>query len=147
VSDLNTGALRAIKAHLVKYELGDLLSESRLCCQTTSTRKHIGWLERLFKKPDEVMYQAMVITPEWLVWCVAGERYGAAAMSARLVELEVTEYVPTLIDDHGLSVRAQWTDTTKRSQTFLPLGSESAADAFERVLRESVSKARGERTP
>ena len=142
VSDLNPGALRAMRAHLDNYELGDLLSESTLCCQTTSKRKKTGWLERLFKKPDEVMYQAVVLTPEWLIWCVAGPRYGAAAMSARLAELEVTVYVPTLIEDHGLYVRAQWTDTSKRSQTFLPLGSGGTADKLERVLKESVTKAR-----
>jgi hypothetical protein len=146
----------AIKEHVQDRELGDVLSNVLICCETTSERRKLGRFEALKARlggtydPDPVHYTGIVVTPSWLIWGTSGEQRGTNILSARLRKIEVQDYAKELarfketklgIEDSGVTVFGVIGSFRERASAFIGLGREEAAEKLKRVLREAIQQA------
>jgi hypothetical protein len=140
---LNPAIRQAIEAHIETYELGSITAEVLACIETTSTQQKKGMLGRKSNPADPDMENvvAALVTPGWFIWGRVGDKSKPVVMTARIDNLEVLPYQWTAIaDDHGVHITALWTDTVRRSQMFMGLGTESAAEEFKQILKDAVEK-------
>src|SRR5215212_8459811 len=84
--------LTTLREHMAKYDLGAI--KPTLCGDTTSIKRKNGWLDRLLRTKQTATYTSVVITPIWLLWVVSSNSQAPTAFSARLSEVEVSDYDP-----------------------------------------------------
>lgn len=123
----------ALRAHVEKNNLGDVLSQVAVCVETTSEKIKKG----LFGG-GETIYTAAVLTKEWLVWANCGTKVTPHAMSARLGQITVQDYAMSsfakLIPDTGVNVNGLQTDTPEAGTTFIGLEENAAGIKFREAL-------------
>jgi hypothetical protein len=146
-NDLRPELVSAIRKYVHKYDLPSIESEVLICCETTSERQKVGFLDRLTRSADTVQYAGVVVTPRWLVWATGGDGSDRiAVMSARLTDIaELRDYETTsfyrIIQDSGLQVLGFRYGASERETWFFGLGPGSAAQRFRSVLGEAVEEA------
>jgi len=138
----------AIRKYVQKHRLGHIEAETLMCCETTSEKKKRGLLATLFGPDrDPVHYTAALVTPSLLLWARSGAKSGTAALAARLAEIEVQDYETSpfgqTLADTGLEVFGFLLGAPERTNAFIGLGSEPAAQRFREVVKEAAGKARG----
>ncbi len=123
----------AIRAHVEKYNLGDILSGAVVCVETASEKIKKG----LFGG-GETIYTAAVLTKDWLVWANSGTNVKPHALSARLNQITVQNYATSsfakLIADTGVNVNGLKTDTPEAGTTFIGLEENAAGIKFREAL-------------
>jgi hypothetical protein len=123
----------ALRAHVGKYNLGDVFSNVTLCVETTSEKIKKG----LFGG-GETIYTAAIVTKDWLVWANSGTNVKPHAMSARLSQITVQDYATSsfakLIADTGVNVNGLKTDTPEVGTTFIGLEENAAGRKFREAL-------------
>ena len=119
-SGLEPALAEALRAYAERHNLGDLAQSPVVCGETTSTKTTSRFLG--LAKSTEVVKSALVVSPPWIVWAIQKQGETATALGARLQQVEVAAYKPTLIDDHGLEVRGLPSAEGRAGTTFLPLG-------------------------
>jgi hypothetical protein len=141
LDSLHSLQAKAMRAHVEKYELGDIEKSILICCETVSTKKKKGFLNA----KAEVILTSMLLTPQWLIWAAGKENEIPGVLSARLHELRVRDYEKSdlnkLVADTGLDISGLRTDTVEVGSAFIGLGSEPAAQKFRTILTEMVAKA------
>ena len=119
----------AIRAHVEKYNLGDILSAPVMCIETTSEKIKKG----LFGG-GETIYTGAVLTKGWLVWANCGTNVKPHAISARLNQITVQDYATSsfakLIPDTGVNVNGLKTDALEAGTTFIGLEENAAGRKF-----------------
>jgi hypothetical protein len=136
----------AIEAHLEIYNQGPLLEETLICIETVSEKVTKG----LFGSGDRRVVTCAIVTPDWPLWSVSGDKSGAAALSARLEDLQITDYANTpsyRLPDTGLELTGELTGRTgehgdRLVSTFIGLGEEPAAEKFRETLERERWKGR-----
>ena len=127
----------ALRAHVEKYNLGDVLSQVVVCVETTSEKLKKG----LFGG-GETIYTAAVLTKDWLVWANSGTKVTPHAMSARLTQITVQDYAKSsfakLIPDTGVNINGLKTDTPEAGTTFIGLEENAAGIQFREALIAAV---------
>jgi hypothetical protein len=130
----------AIRAHIERYELDDVIGPALICCETTSTKQ----TKRLFGSKTEVEIAGVVLAPQWLIWAGGKEGEPLGALSARLHDIRVEDYEKShmykMIQDTGLNVFGFQTAEGLGS-IFVGLGPEPAAQKFRDALKEAVKEA------
>jgi hypothetical protein len=138
---MNPDLATAIRAHIQKFELGDIEASALMCCETISTRQ----VKNLFGSKEEVVLTGVLLTPEWLVWATGKENETPDVLSARLGDIRVQDYETSdmfkMIEDSGLNVSGLRTSATRLGVTFIGLGPEAAADKFRGLLKDAIEKA------
>ena len=141
LGSMHPGLAASIRAHIQKFELGDIEVSALMCCETVSTRQKKG----LFGSKDEVVLTGVLLTPEWLVWATGKENDPPDVLSARLRDIHVQDYETSdmykMIADSGLNIRGLRTSATRLGVTFIGLGPEAAADKFRELLKDAIEKA------
>jgi hypothetical protein len=141
LDSLNPSLLSAIRAHVEKYELGDIATSALMCCETTSTKHKKG----LFGGKAETVLTGVILTPQWLIWATAKDDESPAVLSARLRDIQVQDYEKSgmhkMIPDTGLNVSGLRMDAVDLGSAFIGLGSEPAAEEFRIKLKEALAKA------
>ena len=137
---LNPILTASVRAHIEKYELGDIEASVLICCETTSTRKKKG----LFGGKTEVFLTGMVLTPQWFIWASGKENAALGGHSARLRDVRVQDYEKSdmykLVQDTGLNISGLRTDSADTGSIFIGLGPEPAAQKFRDMLKEAITK-------
>lgn len=127
----------AMRAHVTKYNLGDILSDSMMRVETASEKIKKG----LFGG-GETIYTAAVLTKGWLVWANSGTNVKPHAMSARLNQITVQDYAKSsfakMISDTGVNVNGLTTDTPEAGSTFIGLEENAAGIKFREALIAAV---------
>jgi hypothetical protein len=127
----------AMRAHVLEYNLGDILSGAVMCVETESEKIK----KRLFGG-GETIYTAAVLTKDWLVWANCGTKVTPHAMSARLSQITVQDYATSsfakLIPDTGVNVNGLKTDTPEAGTTFIGLEENAAGRKFRDELIAAV---------
>ncbi|MEO8393000.1 MAG: hypothetical protein ABI700_08400 [Chloroflexota bacterium] len=136
---LQADHLAALRDHMEKSNLGAL--EPTLCGDTTSIKRKNGWLDRLLRTKQTATYTSVVITPIWLLWVVSSNIQPATAFSARLSEIEVSDYDPRRMLDRGLDVRTQPTHAAKSGNYFIGLSEDEGGNRLRAGLLEAVKAA------
>ena len=129
------------------YELGPITDDALACIETTSTQRKKGGLlggKSNPADPDMESVVAALVTPGWFIWGRVGDKSEPVVMTARIDNLEVIPYQwAALSEDHGVHITALWTDTVQRSQMFMGMDTESAAEEFKQTLKDAIEKAHG----
>jgi hypothetical protein len=140
-NDLNPALVSAIRAHIEKYELGNLETSALICCETTSTKQKKG----LFGGKAETILTGAILTPQWLIWAAGKENESPSVLSARLRDIQVQDYEKSemykLMQDTGLNISGLRTDAVDLGSTFIGLGPEPAAQKLRTLLKEALAKA------
>ena len=138
--DLSPSIVIAIRAHIEKYELGEIESTVLSCCETTSTKQKRG----IFGGKGETVITGVMLTPQWLIWATSSNKESPVVLSARLREIQVQDYEKSemhkLIQDTGLNVFGIRTDAVELGSTFIGFGVEPAAQKFRNLLRETLAE-------
>jgi hypothetical protein len=141
LNNLNPVLVATIRAHIEKYELGDIDSSALICCETTSTKQKKG----LFGGKAEIVLTDVILTPQWLIWAMRKDNESPSVLSARLRDIQVQDYEKSemykLMQDTGLNISGLRTDAVDLGSTFIGLGSEPAAQRFRTILKETLAKA------
>ncbi|HET6847148.1 MAG TPA: hypothetical protein VFH29_09960 [Anaerolineales bacterium] len=141
-TELPSGVISGFRAHQERYNLGDLLSDARVCVATVSRKLKKGLLGG---RPQEVLVVAL-LTPSWLAWAIEADRAEPTIMSARLQDIVVQDYASTkfaaMVPDAGLQVSGSFTDVVQRGSAFIGLGPEPAALEFKDALLGAVRAAK-----
>ena len=140
VEMLDEGLKAAIRAHGMKYGLGDIESDVLMCCETISIQQKKGLFGGI-----KTTLSAVFVTPKWLVWVDSNERNDAGASTAQLKHIDVRDYRATanytIMPDQGLNVTGRYTDRNKTGITFIVLDSEPDGQKFRQVLDQALRKA------
>ena len=140
VEMLDEGLKAAIRAHGMKYGLGDIESDVLMCCETISIQQKKGLFGGI-----KTTVSAVFVTPKWLVWVDSNERNDAGASTAQLKHIDVRDYRTTanytIMPDQGLNVTGRYTDRNKTGITFIVLDSEPDGQKFRQVLDQALRKA------
>ncbi len=141
INNLNPVLVATIRAHIEKYELGDIDSSALICCETTSTKQKKG----LFGGKAEIILTDVILTPQWLIWATSKDNESPSVLSARLCDIQVQDYEKSemykLMQDTGLNISGLRTDAVDLGSVFIGLGSEPAAQRFRILLKETLAKA------
>jgi len=141
LDDLAPALLAAIRAHVEKYELGDIDASALVCCETISTKPKKG----LFGGKGDIILTGVVLTPECLIWATGRENESPGVLSARLRDLQVQDYENSgmykMIPDAGLNIFGLRTDAVDLGTAFIGLGPEPAAQKFRTMVKEALAKA------
>lgn len=128
-----------IRAHVEKHNLGDILSKSVTCIETTSVKVKKG----LFGK-EETSYTGAVLTQGWLIWTTITEKGPAGVLSARLNQITVQDYTKSdfakLVPDTGLNVNGLYTDMSDPGSAFIGLEENVAGKKFKEAVIATVQK-------
>ncbi len=141
INNLNPVLVETIRAHIEKYELGDIDLSAVICCETTSTKQKKG----LFGGKAEIILTAVILTPQWLIWATSKNNESPSVLSARLRDIQVQDYEKSemykLMQDTGLNISGLRTDAVDLGSVFIGLGTEPAAQRFRILLKETLAKA------
>ncbi|HEX8736101.1 MAG TPA: hypothetical protein VF721_12310 [Pyrinomonadaceae bacterium] len=141
-NDFAPDVIRAIRKYAEKYELGSVESEALMCAETVSEKIKQGFFSKIFGGANYAQNVSMLVTPERLLWCALDSRNNAIVLSARLSEIEISDYESPLIEDDGLDVFGFINQSPERVQAFLGLGAEAAAQKFRETLKEAARRAK-----
>ena len=127
----------AIRAHVEKYTLGEILSKPVMCIETTSVKAKKG----LFGKA-ETIYTGAVLTSGWLVWASGADSASIGVLSARLGQVTVQDYAQSsfakMIPDSGLNISGLFTDASEAALTFIGLEENAAGKKFKEAVIAAV---------
>jgi hypothetical protein len=134
-----------IRAHIQKYNLGNVLDDILICVETAARKKkNTGILGKLIGgDPDPIHYTAILVTPKWFIGARTGSQSGNYAISARLSDVTVRDYDQGhLIPDYGIFVFGLMTDMPERVESFWGLGEDEAGDRLKQILYAQVEQGR-----
>ena len=127
----------AIRAHVEKYNLGDILSKPVMCIETTSEKIKKG----LFAKGGTI-HTGALLTSGWLVWASGADSASIGVLSARLGQITVQDYAQSnfgkLVADTGLNVNGLYTDTNAPGSAFIGLEENAAGKKFKEAVIAAV---------
>jgi hypothetical protein len=132
----------AIRNYAEKYELGNVEADALMCAETVSEKVRQGFFGKLFGGANYAQNVSMLVTPERLLWCTLDSRNNAVVLSARLSEIEITDFDSSLAEDSGLDVFGFINQSPERVQAFIGLGAEAAAQKFRETVKEAAARAK-----
>ncbi|HEX2997038.1 MAG TPA: hypothetical protein VHP14_19610 [Anaerolineales bacterium] len=141
VDQLRPELLRAVQDYFQEQKLGDLRSETLLCCETISTRKETGQLVSwLSGKPDTTIHTGMLLTSDRLIWVHHGDQSGTRLNAAKLEQIRARFYVAPLSKDTSLEIVGYIGDAKNRIRGYIGMGAEPAAQKFCEGVQQAIDK-------
>jgi hypothetical protein len=141
-SDFQPEIQSAIRKYVEKHELGDIEADALVCAETVSEKIKQSFLGKIFGGANYARNVSLLVTPERLLWCALDSRNNAIVLSARLAEIEISDFDSNLIQDSGLDVFGFINQSPERVQAFIGLGAEAAAQKFREMLKEAAARAK-----
>lgn len=142
VSQLRPELLQAIRKFFQEHRLGDMETETLMCCETISKKKSAGRLDSLLNDElDTTIHTGMLLTPEWLIWVRSGDQSGTLLTAANLKEIQVKPYSSILAKDTGLEIFGHIGDSKGRVKGYVGMGLELAAQKFCEQVQQAITKA------
>jgi hypothetical protein len=141
VSQLNPRLTRAVEEYFQAHRLGDVNTETRLCCETISEKRMSGSLANLLEgDPDTSIHLAMLLTTDWFVWARSGDQSGVVVSGARLNVIKVKAFTSRRTKDMVLEVTGFVNESKEYVRGNLEMGPELAAQKFCEEVGQAVSK-------
>jgi len=138
ITDLNPNLSAAMRAHIARFQLGDLESDILMCCETTTIKPK----QDLFDNGGTTL-SAVFLTSKWLVWA-EGVNGKITAGSAQLRHIDIRQYEKTAMfataPDQGFNITGRYTIANQTGQTFIGLDVSSDGQMFRQVLQEAMDK-------
>ena len=140
-SQLRPELLQAIRKYFQEHRLGDVETETIICCETISRRKSASRLASLLKDDlDTTIHTGVLLTPEWLIWVRRGDQSGTLLTAANLKETRVKAYFSILTKDNGLEISGYTEGSKGRVRGYIGMGPEPATQKFCDQVREAITK-------
>ena len=139
VSQLRPELLKAVRDYFREQELGDVITETRMCCETISKRKDAG--QRPSNKTDATVYTGMLVTSQILLWVRSGDRSGIRLTASNLKEIQVRVYSSRLANDAGLEISGYVMGARGRVRGYVGMGPELAAQNFCEEVKRAIAEA------
>jgi hypothetical protein len=131
VSQLHPALLQSIQTYFLEHQLGDVETETSLCCETVSTKKSASGLPAwLDDAPDTTIYMGILLTSQWLIWVRYGDKSGTMLSAANLKNIIVKTYSSILSQDTGLDISGFPEGAKGALRGRLGMGSELTAQKF-----------------
>ena len=147
VSQLQPELLQAIRRYFQGHDLGDLQTETLLCCEILSRKKRVGALASWpSSKPDTTIYTGMLLTSQWLIWVHHGDQSGTRLNAANLNKIGAQFKPPVFLKDAGLEIVGYIGDENARVRGYVAMGTDVAAQKFCEEVQKAIIKA-NPRTP
>jgi hypothetical protein len=128
-----------IRQHLQAQNLGNLIDEALMCCETTTDKIGASWYDVWFgDNSDAISHLALVLTPHRLIWARSSDRSAPTVASAALNDLIVKVFRPGNSKDFGLKLSVRIAGTRGVVNGELRLGPDPAAEKFCVALGEAM---------
>lgn len=142
VTELHPEILRELRRFFREHALGEVEAETQLCCQVISRKKNTGALASwLTDKPDTTIHTGIVLTSQYLIWVLHGDRTGTLLNAADLHKIGARYYVPRLSSDAGLEIVGYIGDSNARVRGYIGMGTDPAAQKFCEEVQQAIIKA------
>lgn len=141
VNQLHPEVFSALKTYFQEKNLGDMETETVLCCETVSTKNRAGGLFSLLSPSvDTTIRTGIVLTSEWLVWARIGDNSGTLLSSANLNVIVVNTYKSMFVNDSGLEIIGYIGDSKLVVRGYVGMGSEPATQRFCDEVKQAIIK-------
>lgn len=141
VSQLHPILFKAIQEYFQTHPLGDLDSETLLCCETIFENQNPGKLSAFLEGyPDTTSHLAILLTDDWLIWARVGDQTGIVVTAAKLKAIQVKAFVSKHTKDMELEVFGFVGDSKDYVRGTLEMGPDPAAQKFCEKVVETVLK-------
>jgi hypothetical protein len=140
IADWQPETASAVRAHIEKLNLGAIEQEILICCETVSKKIKSGLFSRLLGNSNAIQHTGIVLTSRWLIWATTDGKSDASVASARLSEVQATDFQSDLVEDCGLQIFGFINQLPTRGRAFIGLGKEPAAEKLRRILKATVEK-------
>ena len=138
-SQLHPELRRAVQTYFQEQGLGDVQTESLLCCETISRKKRpVSWLS---SKPDTTIYTGMLLTSQRLIWVHYGDQSGILVNAAKLDRIGTQIHTSLFTKDVGLEIIGYIGDSNARVRGYIGMGPDLAAQKFCEEVRQAIIKA------
>jgi hypothetical protein len=141
IADWQPEVAAAVRAHIEKSNLGFIEQEILFCGETVSKRIRLGFFSRLLGNSNVIQHTGILLTSRWLIWATTDGKSGTSVASARVSEVQATDFHSDLVEDCGLQIFGFINQLPTRCRAFIGLGNEPAAEKLRQVLKASVEKA------
>jgi hypothetical protein len=140
VRQLRPELRRAIDEYFEKHTLGDVETETMLCCETVSEKKEPGWLASLLgDKMEPPIYTAVLLTSAYLIWARGGLQSSVTVTGADLGFIRVKPYASLFINDAGLQISGIIGGSANMSG-YIGMGPEPATQKFCEEVQQAIAK-------
>jgi hypothetical protein len=141
VNQLHPELRQAIRSYFKEHELGELETETQICCETISERKEFGRFVSMFKGDlDATIHTGMILTSEWLIWARSGEKSGTVLNAANLKEIQVRAYQSIFTRDAGLEIIGYIGAASGSVRGYIGMGADPSAQKFCEEVEKAVTK-------
>ena len=141
VNQLRPELRRAIDEYFQKNTLGEVESETLLCCETVSEKKEPGWLASLLgDKAEPLVYTAMLLTATHLVWARGNQQTSVNVTAADLRFIRVKPFVSLFITDNGLEISGPLGNSKGVVLGYIGMGPEPITQKFCEEVRQAIAK-------
>jgi hypothetical protein len=138
VRQLRPELRRALDDYFQKNSLGDIETETVLCCETVSERKEPNWLASLFgEKVGPPIYTAVLLTSAHLVWARGNLQSDIKVTGADLKFIRAKPYTSMFLSDNGLQVSGIIGNSATASG-YIGMGPEPAAQKFCEEVQKAI---------
>lgn len=146
VGQIHSSLLPPLREYFQVHQLGDVDTETRLCCETITDMSNPGRLAALFnsllkENIDTSMHLAILLTADWFIWARSGDRSSTIVSGARFKTLQVKAFTTRRTKHMALDVSGFMSDSKNYARGTLELGSEPAAQEFCEEAVQAVLKA------
>jgi hypothetical protein len=136
----------AIRLDLAEKGLTAIEDEIILCCETMSEKKKKALFTGILDiETGPIHYIGVFITPAWLVWSRWSIKTGTVVSTARLKDVQITEFQSPLIDDSGLEVTGIINNSPQPMQAFIGADHNPAGEHLRQVIQETTALAANSR--
>lgn len=140
VSQLHPDLLRAVQSYFQDHQLGDLETETLLCCETISTKKEFNGLTSMLKSELETTIRTgMILTSQQLIWVRKGDQSTARLTAANLREIQARAYMSLFTKDTGLEIFGYIGESNSNVRGYIGMGTEPAAQKFCEEVKQAIA--------
>jgi hypothetical protein len=141
-SQIHPSLYQAIREYYQTHQLGNLDTETLICCETFSQIRNPSKLVSFLDgNPDSTIHLAILLTAEWLIWARNGDRSGTIVTGAKLKVIQVKAFVARRTKDMILEVSGYIADTKEYVRGNLEMGPDVAAQKLCEEVEQVVLKA------
>jgi hypothetical protein len=141
VSQLHPELCQAILSYFQAHALGDLETETIMCCETISEKKNAGrlvsWLNDTL---DTTIHTGILLTSQWLIWVRYGDKSGMLLTAANLKHISVGMYTSLFTKDTGLEVVGYVEGSKGQMRGYIGMGPELATQKLCDEARQAIDK-------
>jgi hypothetical protein len=138
VKQLRPELRRALDEYFQRKSLGDIETETLLCCETVSERKEPNWFASLFgEKVGPPIYTAVLLTSAYLIWARGTLQSDIRVTGAELKFIRVKPYSSMFFSDTGLQVSGI-VENSATANGYIGMGPEPVAQKFCEEVQKAI---------